>query len=95
MRRAEAGHAVELLGPKLRSLRKERKLSPEALAGQVGLEVQELLRLERGEARLDLETLLRFLSEFHIDPGELVALETAAAARSAAVERFRRDLSGG
>ena len=81
---------IELLGRKLKKLRKERKLSTAEVAGRTGIDAQDLVRIERGEARVSIEALIRLLTEFQLDPAALAALpEPDTQPR----ERFRRDLS--
>lgn len=85
---------VELLGRRLKKLRKERKLSSAELAARAGIDVQDLARIERGDARLGLESLLALLSAFDVGQGEIERLlEEERSARDGR-ERFRRDLSG-
>lgn len=85
---------VELLGRKLRKLRKERKLSPAQVSARAGIAAQDLVRIERGEARVGLGVLFRLLSVFEVDPRELEALARAERASRDATERFRRELPG-
>lgn len=84
---------VELLGRKLRKLRKDRKLSPAQVASSTGIDAQDLARIERGEARVGLETLFRLLATFEVDAGELAGL-VAEAPPYPERERFRRELPG-
>ncbi len=85
---------VELLGRRLRKLRKERKLSSIELAARAGIDVQDLARIERGDARVGLEALLALLSAFDVEQVDLERLiEDERSARDDG-ERFRRDLSG-
>lgn len=85
---------VELLGRKLRKLRKERKLSPAEVAAAAGLEPQDLVRIERGEARVGLETLFRLLAVFGVDARELLSLADEERSGHGGRERFRRELPG-
>lgn len=85
---------VELLGRKLRKLRKERKLSPADVAARTGIDAQDLVRIERGEARVGLGVLFRLLSVFEVDPRELESLARAERAAREETERFRRELPG-
>jgi transcriptional regulator with XRE-family HTH domain len=87
-------HKVELLGRRLRKLRKERKLSPAQLAERAGIDVQDLARIERGEIRVGLEVLLGLLSVFKVEPGDLERLLEDERSTHDDRERFRRDLSG-
>lgn len=85
---------IELLGRKLRKLRKDRKLSPAQVASSTGIDAQDLARIERGEARLGLETLFRLLAAFEVDARELERLMAEEAATYPERERFRRELPG-
>jgi len=82
----------ELLGRKLRRLRKERKLSPAEVAERSGVDPQDLARIERGEARVGLETLFRLLAAFEVDANELESLVADDRSEGAPIERFRREL---
>jgi transcriptional regulator with XRE-family HTH domain len=85
---------IELLGRRLRKLRKDRRWSLAELAERSGVDSKEVLRVERGEARLGLETILRLLATLGLDPGDLERLAAAEREVPPASERFRRDLSG-
>lgn len=85
---------VELLGRKLRKLRKDRKLSPGDVASSTGIDAQDLARIERGEARVGLETLFRLLAAFEVSAGELERLMEDEPAPYPERERFRRELPG-
>jgi transcriptional regulator with XRE-family HTH domain len=69
---------VELLGRKLRKLRKDRKLSPGDVASSTGIDAQDLARIERGE----------------VDAGELARLMEDEPSSLPERERFRRELPG-
>ena len=61
---------VELVGKKIRRLRKERKLTQNELAGRIGIQQSDLSRIERGEYRVSLDTLFRMLAEFRVSVAE-------------------------
>ena len=61
---------VELVGKKIRRLRKERKLTQSELATRIGIQQSDLSRIERGEYRVSLDTLFRMLAEFKVSVGE-------------------------
>lgn len=61
---------VELVGKKIRQLRKQRKLTQTALAEKVGIHQSDLSRMEMGEYRVSLDTLFRILAEFELSMGE-------------------------
>ncbi|MFN7963944.1 MAG: helix-turn-helix transcriptional regulator [Thermoanaerobaculia bacterium] len=57
---------VELVGRKIRQLRKERKLTQSDLASRIGIQQSDLSRIERGEYRVSLDILFRMLAEFRV-----------------------------
>ncbi len=61
---------VELVGKKIRRLRKERKLTQNELASRIGIQQSDLSRIERGEYRVSLDTLFRMLAEFKVSVAE-------------------------
>lgn len=87
------GGKIELLGRRLRKLRKQRKWSPDQVAEKAGIDPQEVLRIERGEARVGLETVVRLLAAIRLEPADVEKLADAERREAAPVERYRRDLS--
>ena len=70
---------VQLVGPRIRKLRKERKLTQTELASRIGIQQSDLSRMEKGEYRVSLDTLFKILAEFNVGIGEFfddVARET-------------------
>jgi transcriptional regulator with XRE-family HTH domain len=61
---------VQLVGRKIRQLRKDRKLTQTDLAARVGIQQSDLSRMEKGEYRVSLDTLFRLLAEFKLSIGE-------------------------
>lgn len=61
---------VQLVGSKIRQLRKEHKLTQNELAARIGVQQSDLSRMEKGEYRVSLDTLFRILSEFDMGIGE-------------------------
>ncbi|RMH23475.1 MAG: XRE family transcriptional regulator [Acidobacteria bacterium] len=61
---------VQLVGPKIRKLRKERKLTQTELASRIGIQQSDLSRMEKGEYRVSLDTLFKILAEFNLSIGE-------------------------
>jgi transcriptional regulator with XRE-family HTH domain len=61
---------IQLVGRKIRQLRKERKLTQTELSARIGIQQSDLSRMEKGEYRVSLDTLFRILSEFQIGIGE-------------------------
>src|SRR6185369_4811372 len=61
---------VELVGRKIRQLRKEHKLTQVELSTRLGIQQSDLSRMEQGEYRVSLDTLFRILAEFKMSMGE-------------------------
>ncbi len=61
---------IQLVGPKIRQLRKERKLTQTDLASRIGIQQSDLSRMEKGEYRISLDTLFNILAEFNVGIGE-------------------------
>ena len=61
---------VQLVGGKIRQLRKERKLTQNELAARIGVQQSDLSRMEKGEYRVSLDTLFKILAEFDVGIGE-------------------------
>jgi transcriptional regulator with XRE-family HTH domain len=74
---------VELVGRKIRQLRKERRLTQNDLAARIGIQQSDLSRIERGEYRVSLDILFRMLAEFRVSVTEFFE-EGAAQPRPAA-----------
>ena len=72
---------VQLVGKKIRQLRKERHLTQTELSAKLGIQQSDLSRMEKGEYRVSLDTLFKVLAEFRIGVGEFfedVARETVS-----------------
>ncbi len=61
---------VQLVGRKIRQLRKERRLTQTELAQRLGIQQSDLSRMEKGEYRVSLDTLFKILAEFRLGIGE-------------------------
>ncbi|MEM7048256.1 MAG: helix-turn-helix transcriptional regulator [Acidobacteriota bacterium] len=61
---------VQLVGQKIRQLRKERRLTQTELSSRIGIQQSDLSRMEKGEYRVSLDTLFRILAEFKMGIGE-------------------------
>ncbi|MGH9459520.1 MAG: helix-turn-helix domain-containing protein [Thermoanaerobaculia bacterium] len=61
---------VELVGRKIRQLRRQRKLTQTELAERIGIHQSDLSRMEQGEYRVGLDTLLKILQTFDMGIGE-------------------------
>jgi transcriptional regulator with XRE-family HTH domain len=61
---------VQLVGNKIRQLRKEHKLTQVELSSRLGIQQSDLSRMEQGEYRVSLDTLFRVLAEFKMSMAE-------------------------
>jgi len=61
---------IQLVGRKIRQLRKEHKLTQVELSSRLGIQQSDLSRMEQGEYRVSLDTLFRILAEFKMSMGE-------------------------
>lgn len=61
---------VELVGRKIRQLRRQRKLTQVELASRIGIHQSDLSRMEQGEYKVGLDTLLKILKMFNLSMGE-------------------------
>ncbi|MEV4560213.1 XRE family transcriptional regulator [Kitasatospora sp. NPDC049285] len=66
-------HLLDAIGPRLRTLRRERALTLEALAEATGLSVSTLSRLESGHRRPTLDLLIPLAKVHHVTLDQLVA----------------------
>lgn len=75
--RPTAPRQVQLVGRKLRELRKRHKLTQTELASRIGIQQSDLSRMEQGQYRVGLDTLLKVLAEFDMGVGEFFGEEIA------------------
>lgn len=61
---------LELVGRKIRQLRRQRKLTQVELAARIGIHQSDLSRMEKGEYKVGLDTLLKILMTFNMGIGE-------------------------
>ena len=61
---------VQLVGRKIRQLRKKRKLTQSELSSRIGIQQPDLSRMEQGHYRVSLDTLFKILAEFDMGIGE-------------------------
>lgn len=80
---------LELVGRKIRQLRRQRKLTQVELADRIGIHQSDLSRMEQGEYKVGLDTLLKILGTFNLGIGEFFDESTKP---RTAIEKFR-DLS--
>ncbi len=58
------------VGGKIRQLRKERRLTQSELAQRIGVQQSDLCRMENGEYKVSLDTLIKILGVFGMDIAE-------------------------
>ena len=61
---------LELVGRKIRQLRRQRKLTQVELADRIGIHQSDLSRMEQGEYKVGLDTLLKILATFDLSIGD-------------------------
>jgi transcriptional regulator with XRE-family HTH domain len=61
---------MELVGRKIRQLRRQRKLTQTELAEKIGIHQSDLSRMEQGEYKVGLDTLLKILQTFNLSIGD-------------------------
>ena len=69
---------VELVGRKIRQLRRQRKLTQVELAQKIGIHQSDLSRMEQGEYKVGLDTLLKILQAFDLSMGDFFEEHDAA-----------------
>lgn len=77
---------LELVGRKIRQLRRQRKLTQVELAEKIGIHQSDLSRMEQGEYKVGLDTLLKILQCFDLSIGDFFD-ETSRA--NTVLEKFR------
>lgn len=70
---AELEQIIDGIGPRLRTLRRDRGLTLEALAATTGMSVSTLSRLESGKRRPTLELLIPLARTHRVALDQLVA----------------------
>jgi transcriptional regulator with XRE-family HTH domain len=91
MASADKVRQIQLVGKKIRQLRKEHKLTQVELSQRLGIQQSDLSRMEQGEYRVSLDTLFRILAEFQMSIGEFfedVAKESITPRDVQLVEKF-------
>lgn len=73
----EMDRVLAAVGPRLRSLRREREITLTALSGMTGISVSTLSRLESGGRRATLELLLPIARAYEVPLDEIVAAPVA------------------
>lgn len=70
MAEVEKIRQVQLVGRKIRRLRKERRLTQTELSSRIGIQQSDLSRMENGEYRVSLDTLFKILAVFDVGIGD-------------------------
>jgi transcriptional regulator with XRE-family HTH domain len=87
---AELAGILDGIGPRLRSLRRGRALTLEAVAAETGITVSTLSRLETGKRRPTLELLIPLARTYHVALDHLVAAPATGDPR-VHLRPYRRD----
>ncbi len=74
---------VQLIGRKIRQLRRQRKLTQVELAEKIGIHQSDLSRMEQGEYKVGLDTLFKILQVFDLKVGEFFEETETTAERDA------------
>jgi transcriptional regulator with XRE-family HTH domain len=77
---------LELVGRKIRQLRRQRKLTQVELAEKIGVHQSDLSRMEQGEYKVGLDTLLKILQCFDLSMGDFFEENTRA---DSVLEKYR------
>jgi transcriptional regulator with XRE-family HTH domain len=77
---------VELVGRKIRQLRRQRKLTQVELAERIGIHQSDLSRMEQGEYKVGLDTLLKILQTFDLSIGDFFDESSRS---ETVIERFK------
>ena len=78
----------ELLGQKIKRLRKNRNLTQEQFAEMIDIAPRTLSRIEVGESFVTAETLERIISALEIEPNELFAYEDSKSSEELLEEAY-------
>ena len=85
---------LELVGRKIRQLRRQRKLTQVELADRIGIHQSDLSRMEQGEYKVGLDTLFKILQVFDLKMGEFFGeTETLAEPETKDLVKDFRELS--
>lgn len=77
---------LELVGRKIRQLRRQRKLTQVELAEKIGIHQSDLSRMEQGEYKVGLDTLLKILQTFDLSIGDFFEEENRT---HSVIDKFR------
>ena len=84
---------VELVGRKIRQLRRQRKLTQVDLADRIGIHQSDLSRMEQGEYKVGLDTLFKLLYVFDLKIGEFFGESETAGPEDRELVSGYRELS--
>src|SRR5438093_6669103 len=85
---------LNLVGSRIRELRKGRHLTQTELSDRIGIAQSDLSRMEQGEYKVGLDTLFKILQVFDLKMGEFFEeAETAAERDARDIAAEIRDLS--
>tara|TARA_B100000614_G_scaffold261073_1_gene289601 strand:+ start:1842 stop:2171 length:330 start_codon:yes stop_codon:yes gene_type:complete len=88
---------LEKVGKHIKQLRREQKLSQQALAELAGISYKYLGEIERGQVNLSVEVLVKIAESFQVPPGDLLVdileedTKTVAQIKSIFSELSKRD----
>jgi transcriptional regulator with XRE-family HTH domain len=78
-----AARRVNLVGARIRQLRKARNLTQTELSERIGIQQSDLSRMEKGEYKVGLDTLFKVLGVFQLDMASFFEESKAGAASEA------------
>lgn len=70
-------HVGEKLGQTIKTIRKRNSLSQQELAELAEISYKYLGEIERGQVNLSVEILIKISNALHIEPAEVLAMESA------------------
>jgi transcriptional regulator with XRE-family HTH domain len=86
---------MNLVGSRIRELRKGRRLTQTELSERIGIAQSDLSRMEQGEYKVGLDTLFKILQVFDLKMGEFFGeTESPEEAETRDLVRDFRELSG-
>jgi transcriptional regulator with XRE-family HTH domain len=88
----DSAEMLDVIGQRLRDLRKSNNLSQREVADAIGLPQSNLSRIENGKQRLNLTVLAGMLAIYNTSIQEFFAREEAAAAEGDALTSRERQL---
>ncbi len=77
-----SSHRANLVGSRIRALRKSRSLTQTELSEKIGVLQSDLSRMEKGEYKVGLDTLFKILAVFDLDMASFFDENAAAPAPS-------------